>query len=66
MLNHPKLELIKYIFSRPTVTQAFGEVVVAVIKYLEDTKDDNPKQTVEQVVIGSIKEYMAEKGKDTT
>ena len=60
-MEHPKLEMLCYLYNRPTVGQAFAECVTEMIRYMGD--DD---KAVEQIVALCRRDLRAERAQDTT
>lgn len=58
-MGQPKLEMLKYVYDRPTVGQAFGECVKDMLTYM-----DGSDASVEQIVAISRRDWEAEQ-KDT-
>ena len=58
---HPKLEIMKYVFNRPEMSGAFGEVVRAYINYKITKGSSDPLGEVEGEVLLAIKDLEAER-----
>jgi hypothetical protein len=66
-MENPKLVMMKFLFNRPTVPQAFGQCVIEYLRQLEgDPKVPKAQESLEGMVLQAIKERNSERGKDTT
>ncbi len=60
-MKYPKLEVLKYVFNRPTVDGAFSEVVKSYIRYKKEEGSTDPLGELEREIVVIVNDLEAER-----